>query len=270
MENTYAQRSPRNRMASVDIPHYKEDPDDDWIEETQRKPEPPAPPAAETLPQSAVDDVPQKEETFSEDEVQWVLPQQRWKAQEVPTAAQHSGTFYDDAAHDAAVRQNDFVPPVPTELPHSQTESEVFAAPVPPAPIPAKTPVPVPERDDLDAEEWTRMKAAGIDMMFFKEERQFDGTWCLKPLLSGKSSFILWKEKDGILRIILSPLIFGSDDPFGGTGVNIIKQFFEGANEFGGKITNMTPAMFEPVDNTNSIYRCMRRGIIIQKENEKA
>ncbi len=263
---TLTERLSKKQMGTIDIPHYQEEPDD-WIEQSQKQPqkpdfEEPAPAPAPVLPETP------QEETFSEDEIQWVVPQMQRRAQtqEFPIPSPQSGSFYDDAA--ASVPQT---APVQQETPAYQNppiQQEVPAYQNPPMPLEVPAPAPAPERDDLDADEWTRMKAAGIEMMFFKEERQFDGTWCLKPMVSGRSSFILWKEKDGILRIILSPLIYGSDDPFGGTGINIIKQFFEGADEFGGRITNMTPAMFEPADNTNSVYRCMRRGIIMQKEND--
>ncbi len=103
---------------------------------------------------------------------------------------------------------------------------------------------------------------------FLSADRQFDGSHHLKKSQNGGNYILSDPLPDGTFYVMLNRQNFNGDSPFYEYGTEIINQFFSGAEEAGGQLTDMTPARVKPVPFHEGEFMVVERGTIQQAPYE--
>ena len=103
---------------------------------------------------------------------------------------------------------------------------------------------------------------------YMNADRQYDGSYHLKQS-EGTGEFLISDPlPDGSCYVMLNQQAFTGEHPFWESGTAVIGKFFDGADDRGGEITNMTPARVKPVTGKEGAFELMERGTIQQNDVE--
>lgn len=112
---------------------------------------------------------------------------------------------------------------------------------------------------------WDAIRSRANTFQYYREERQFDSSYALRQSSEGGSFCgVLHSNNAGQLFVFPSPNVYDGPKPFATNEINIIRQFYDGAEPRSGAFRYIRPAVFVCKDD---MYVLLRKGTIEQEGN---